>query len=53
MNTQYPKVVYFKLGNMKISELYQYFQEFWPVITNKLETSSFIIADREKLTVIG
>ncbi|MDP3915549.1 MAG: DUF5615 family PIN-like protein [Bacteroidota bacterium] len=52
MNTQYPKVVYFKLGNMKISELHQYFQEFWPFITNKLETSSFIIADREKLTVI-
>jgi predicted nuclease of predicted toxin-antitoxin system len=47
-----PKVVFFKFGNLKLSDLHQYFQEFWPAIVNKLETSSFIIAHLDAITVI-
>lgn len=51
-NDVFPKVVYFKLGNMGLNDLHQFFQEFWPSIITKLENSSFIIAYLDKITVI-
>ena len=48
----FPKVVYFKFGNMKLSDLHQFFQEFWPTIVSRLENSSFIVAHIDKITII-
>lgn len=52
VNDIFPKVVYLKFGNMKISDLHQFFNDFRPSIVEKLETSSFIIANLNKITVI-
>ena len=52
LNDIHPQVVYFKFGNMKISELHQFFQEYWSSIVIKLENSSFIIAQLNQITVI-
>jgi predicted nuclease of predicted toxin-antitoxin system len=52
ISNNYLKVVYFKLGNLRLSDMHQYFHKFWPVILSKLEVSSFIIAQIDKITVI-
>lgn len=52
VNDIYPKVVFLKFGNLKISDLHLFFQKFWPSIVDRLENSSFIIANLTTITVI-
>jgi predicted nuclease of predicted toxin-antitoxin system len=47
-----PKVVNFRIGNLSLRELHQYFIKFWPSIVEKLDQSQFIIADLDKITII-
>ncbi len=52
LSDNYPKVIYFKFGNLTLDEMHGYFKKFWSVITNKLSTASFIIAYKDKIIVI-
>ena len=47
-----PKIVYFKIGNMTLKEMHQYFNKFWNQIISKLKTTSFLIAYRDCITAI-
>jgi predicted nuclease of predicted toxin-antitoxin system len=52
VNENCPKVVNFRIGNLTLKELHQYFIKFWPYIVEKLDQSQFIIADLDKITII-
>lgn len=52
VNENCPKVVNFRIGNLTLRDLHQYFIKFWPTIVGKLDQSQFIIADLDKITII-
>lgn len=47
-----PKVIYLQLGNMKISELHEFFEKNWSDIVRHLNESSMIIVQRDKIISI-
>lgn len=47
-----PKVIYLQLGNMKISELHEFFEKNWSDIVNHLSESSMVIVQRDKIISI-
>lgn len=52
LSDSYPKVIHFKFGNLTLNEMHGYFRKFWPLISNKLNTASFIVAYEDKIVVI-
>jgi len=51
ISDNHPKVINFRFGNLTLSDLHQYFQKFWPEIIGYLDTSSYIIARKDKIFV--
>lgn len=47
-----PAVVYFKLGNMTLSELHTYFSSFWHFILKHLPDARIITAYQDHVEVI-
>jgi predicted nuclease of predicted toxin-antitoxin system len=47
----HPKVINFRIGNMTLSDLHQYFSKFWTKITGYLDKASFIIAQEDKIFI--
>lgn len=46
------KVIYFKLGNQKLSELHLYFSNNWNLIKDKIESHWFILASPYEIEII-
>lgn len=46
------KVVYFKLGNQKLSELHSYFSNNWDLIKAQIEQSWLILASHNEIEII-
>lgn len=46
------KVVYFKLGNQKLSELHSYFSKNWNLINTKIEHDWLILALPDEIQII-
>jgi predicted nuclease of predicted toxin-antitoxin system len=46
---EHPKVINFRIGNMTLNDLHQYFSKFWFTITDSLDDASFIIAQEDKI----
>jgi len=47
-----PKIIYFQLGNVTLSDLYEYFENYWVSLTNFLKDASLIIAQKNNIKVI-
>jgi len=47
-----PKVIFLKLGNLTLQELYNYFENNWSKITDYLNKASLIIAYRTYIKVV-
>lgn len=47
-----PKVVYFKIGNFSLKELYNYFLLNWANIETEITTTNFIIASEDYIKSI-
>lgn len=47
-----PKIIYFKLGNILIAELHEYFRKNWEQILKSLNGHSLIVATRESVDVL-
>lgn len=46
------KVIYFRLGNQKLSELHSYFTNNWRLIKNHIEHSWLILASHDEIEII-
>jgi predicted nuclease of predicted toxin-antitoxin system len=49
---QSTKVVYFKIGNLRIKELYAFFTQHWLNIVEKLAEAKLLIVEKESITVV-
>lgn len=47
-----PKVIYFRIGNMKIDELHRYFEIYWKQLEKAIENNFLVIADTNKVSII-
>ena len=47
-----PKIVYFKLGNIKLAELNDYFRTNWMTILRSLENHTILIAGKDSISVL-
>ena len=47
-----PKIIQFKLGNMTLKQLHEYFVQHWSEIVKQIEHATLIIAEKDKLTVL-
>ncbi len=47
-----PKVIYFQLGNMTLSELHNFFEVNWEIITDYLKETSLVIVRRENIVIV-
>jgi len=47
-----PKIVYLKLGNMKLNELHKYFTDNWQTILSQLQHNTLIIAYPDRLEFV-
>lgn len=45
-----PKVIQFKLGNMTLRQLHEYFVKYWEELVTQLKEASLVLAERDKLT---
>jgi predicted nuclease of predicted toxin-antitoxin system len=48
-----PKVIYFKIGNLTLAGLHEYFKNNWDILLNHLETSSFIVAGQARISIFS
>ncbi|MBS1493357.1 MAG: DUF5615 family PIN-like protein [Bacteroidetes bacterium] len=46
------KVIYFRLGNQKLSELHSYFTKNWDLIKNQIEHNWLILASNDEIEII-
>jgi len=46
------KVIYFRLGNQKLSELHTYFSNNWDLIKTQIESHWLIIASHSEIEII-
>lgn len=49
---KFPKIIYLKLGNLKLSEMHLYFESNWEFIIERLREANFIIAEKERIKII-
>ncbi|WP_428668453.1 DUF5615 family PIN-like protein [Runella sp.] len=47
-----PKVIYFKVGNMLLKELYQFFHLYWDQIISYLPTAKMIIVSQAHIEIM-
>src|SRR5690348_11275133 len=47
-----PKIIQFRLGNMTLKQLNEYFMQHWEELVKQIEEATLILADLDKLTVI-
>jgi len=47
-----PKIVYFRLGNMTLKELYDYFDSNWDIIVGELTKGNLILVKRKTIEVV-
>lgn len=52
LQEKFPKIIHFKIGNLTLKEMHDYFEKFWPAITTALNSASFIVAYNDRITVI-
>ena len=52
LSSHSPKIVYFKLGNMTLKELSDYFNSNWEKIISKLFRGNLILAKRHSVEII-
>ena len=52
VSKQKPKVVYFKLGNMRLTDLENYFEAYWLQILRALENNSLVIARIDRIDIM-
>lgn len=50
--SEFPKVVYFDLGNVTLKQLHHYFDSYWHQIELMLQEHNFIIANTLSLNII-
>ena len=50
--SQYPKIIYFQLVNLKLNDLHNYFEKHWNYILKLVESNSMIIACQTEIQVI-
>ncbi len=46
------KVVYFKVGNLKLRELHQFFTTNWDTIIEKLPLAKLLLVEQNSITII-
>lgn len=52
LSKQCPKVLYFLVGNMTISQLHQYFEINWKNIISKLASGDLLLANQTSIEII-
>jgi predicted nuclease of predicted toxin-antitoxin system len=47
-----PKIIQFRLGNMTLKQLNEYFLQYWEELVKQVDQATLIVAERDKLTVL-
>lgn len=47
-----PKIIQFKLGNMTLKQLHEYFLQHWEELVRQIERATLVVAERDKLDVL-
>ena len=47
-----PKVIYFKLGNIMLADLNEYFKKNWTLILQALDDHFLIVANKESIDIL-
>ncbi|OJW68970.1 MAG: hypothetical protein BGO68_02245 [Candidatus Amoebophilus sp. 36-38] len=47
-----PKIIQFRLGNVTLKQLHEYFKEHWEELVRQIEQATLVLAERDKLTIL-
>jgi predicted nuclease of predicted toxin-antitoxin system len=47
-----PKIIQFRLGNMSLKQLHEYFVQHWEDLVRQVHQGTLILAERDRLTML-